>query len=107
MMHVSEVHFAPAPAPDLPPAMGGLALPMDSVERRAFELSERGMHVRLAVSDGDPAAEILRKCESMDADLIALAARRRRGLSRLMGGGTVWRRLLRRSPKPVWLQPIG
>jgi nucleotide-binding universal stress UspA family protein len=107
MMHVSEVHFVPAPAPDLPPAMGGLALPMDSVERRAFELSERGMHVQLAVSDGDPAGEILRKCETMDADLIAIAARRRRGLSRLMGGGTVWRRLLRRSPKPVWLQPIG
>jgi nucleotide-binding universal stress UspA family protein len=67
---------------------------------RGVEARLDGVAVERRVAFGDPAREIVREAEVVDADLIALATAKARWLRpRLLG--KVARRVLRRAPAPV------
>lgn len=59
-----------------------------------------GSRVRQSLAKGDPVGEIIRHAEEEDIDLIVMATRGRRGLSRLLLG-SVTEQVIRCAPCPV------
>ena len=65
----------------------GARLEAEGLDRlRMIELHFGGVPVESVVRFGDPAQEIVREAEQFDADLIAMPARGRTGVSRLIFG---------------------
>jgi len=70
------------------------------LQGRSRELEAKGWNVSCSLSEGDPAAEILRQVESSSPDLVALANHGRRGPWRWIRG-SVTERVLRNCSTPL------
>lgn len=74
---------------------------------RTQELAFDGIPVESTIRFGDPVREILLEAEMFGADLIALTARRRHSLSRLVIGGTTERVCGRTDTAVLVFRPAG
>jgi len=73
---------------------------VDYLEKAAEVLKSRGTTVHARVSLGDPAVEIIKVAEEINADLIAMSTHGRSGLSR-WAFGSVTEKVLRSGVGPV------
>jgi nucleotide-binding universal stress UspA family protein len=85
--------------PDYPDELSNAA--KTGVERLARDYGVRGF-----VRTGDPSDELLALAKELDASLVVLGTHGRSGLSHLLLGSTT-EKLIRKSPLPVLVVPIG
>lgn len=72
----------------------------DYLEKAAKSLRKKGTKVKVRISVGSAAEEIIKAADEMDADLIAMSTHGRSGISR-WAFGSVTERVLRGGNKPV------
>lgn len=108
LLHVVEEPFYP-PAYDL----GSMSFPtqdvLDRVEKQLGDMAREDIgyeHVMVQAAAGYPPHEILDYIEDNDIDLTVLASHGRTGLDRILLG-SVAERVLRQSPKPVFVVKPG
>lgn len=77
---------------------------LEQLRRIADPLEHRGIPVDVRFQEGDPVESILRIAAQEDVDLVAMASRGRRGLSRRLRG-SVTEAVLRRSARPLLVIP--
>jgi nucleotide-binding universal stress UspA family protein len=106
------VHVVPPAAPEVEWITRQVVATVEEIEARAMADARNGLlraagfwlgerpHIHLEVTDGDPAAAILRVAEQRRADLIVLASHGRGATGRLVFG-SVADRLAHASPVPV------
>jgi nucleotide-binding universal stress UspA family protein len=93
-------HYYPPP----PPAevSRGRARLLQELEKRAKGLAKAGVKVQCVVSDGDPAAEIIRAAKALRAKAVAISTHGRTGLKHFLLG-SVAERVLKGTKVPVLL----
>jgi nucleotide-binding universal stress UspA family protein len=104
LLHVVEEPFYP-PAYGYEPASFPTAEVVENVEDQLGDLAREKIgyeHVMIEARTGNPASEILDYMEENDIDLTVIATHGRTGLDRVLLG-SVAERVLRQSPKPVFV----
>jgi nucleotide-binding universal stress UspA family protein len=104
LLHVVEEPFYPTEY-GLGPASFPTKEVLDNVEKQLGDLAREQIgyeHVMIEAQVGQPASKILNYVEENDIDLVVIATHGRTGLDRVLLG-SVAERVLRQSPKPVFV----
>src|SRR5208337_813831 len=78
----------------------------DYLKKMAEQLKAKGYKVDTHVRYGDPAEEILEHASQKDIDMVAMTTHGRSGVKRFLLGSVV-SKILRHSPKPIFLVRCG
>lgn len=103
LLHVNEPALAPVPQGGAREAAGIPEDPEPKLLSAADRLENSDVSFWQALSEGDPAEEILSHAKTLDADLIAMATHSRSGLERAIYG-SVAQAVLGRTDRAVLLQ---
>ena len=76
------------------------------LQKIASKLEKKGINVKVRVSEGNPAEEIIKFSKENKIELIVMSTHGRSGFSRLVFGG-VADKVLRQTEVPVLLRPAG
>lgn len=101
-----KVYFLYVAIPELPASSGSAIAPVEealAIERKRFEAirpTQPDVPYEHIFARGEPADEILRVADEIDADLIVIGTHGRSGLTRMLMG-SVAEAIVRRSPHPV------